>query len=277
MKKLIFLFIISLLSCKKEIKSNPVKVNNHIIHKKAIDTLTIIGNQIWIRETPKTGKVVLKLDNKTVCTLLEKGIKDTIREQIDYWYKIKFNNQEGWIFGSQTTKSMTNYVPNDFKPFIKDFLQNCFIDKNTDSLLQYKSPIIYKYINKKIGFTRYHNPGITCIPQEYDDHNYYSKNYPKINLDFYPEKELKDGFCDKSTNKDGVYFHYIKQLPKYPVWLKDKEDYKMMDIKLPKNCTDNPKIEVTILHKKWIIKRLYFIKNNDKWYLVLSDDCDCSA
>jgi len=278
MKKIAFILIlISLYSCNKEVKTVATIKKATATPIKVTDTLSIIGNKIWIRETPKTGKVILKLDNRTVCALLEKGIKDTIREQIDYWYKIEYHNQEGWIFGSQTTKSITNYTQDNFKPFLKEFLQNCFMSKNTDSLLRYKSPTIYKYIDKKIGFTRFYNPGITCIPQGYNTNNYLNEKYPKIKLNFYPEKELKNGFCEKSSNNDGVYYHYIKKLPKYPIWKNDKDDYEITAIKLPENYKNNPKIEVIILHKKWIIKHLYFIKKNTQWFLVLSDDCDCSA
>lgn len=116
---------------------------------------------------------------------------------------------------------------------MSDFLQASFYGKNTDSLVQYKSPIIYNNIHKEIGFTRYHNSGITCVPQEYNKYNYHSKNYPKLNLPSFNNKEFKDGFCEESDSKDGVYYYDIERLPNYPVFSKD--NYIMKSIILPKN------------------------------------------
>lgn len=288
MKKIFFIYILlAFVNCKKEatvVQNNTtIKVADFSSVK---DTLHIIGNNIWVRETPKTGKVVFKLNNNTVCEVLKKEVKDTIRQNIDFWYEIKFDNKIGWVFGSQTSRchpcksKKSNFkngksISDDFKSFLNDFLQTSFYGKNTDSLLRYKSPIIYKYIHKEIGFTRYHNPGITCVPQEYDKYNYYSKNYPKLDLSFFNDKKPEDGFCEESNSKDGVYYYGIEKLPDYPVFSKD--DYIMKSIPLQKKYRDTPIKAIVVLYDKWIIKQLFFIKADDKWWLVLSDDCDCSA
>jgi hypothetical protein len=34
--------------------------------------LIIEGNQIWVRSTPKTGEVVMKLDDGAICRVLKK-------------------------------------------------------------------------------------------------------------------------------------------------------------------------------------------------------------
>lgn len=280
MKKSLLIFILlAFISCEKE-KETTVTEKKKVTKTTNFDpigkdTLHIIGNSIWVRKTPKTGKVVFKLNDNTTCEVLEKGIKDTIRQNIDFWYKIKTDNQVGWVFGSQTSKSQKLFLLDDFDPFLKDFLQTAFYGKNIDSLLRYKSPIIYKYVHKKIGFTRFYNPGTTCIPQKYNKHNYRSENQLNLDLPFFNEKEFKDGFCVESTSNDGVYYHAINQLPKYPVFLKD--DYVMKSILLPKKYKNAPIKKINILYKKWIIKQLYFIKAEGKWWLVLSNDCDCSA
>ena len=110
MRKFIYIFTITLVifawSCKKdkEIKDTTSVKNNNIEEvQNPSQTLKIIGDQIWVRSEPKTGQVVMKLDDGTVCKLIEKGEKQTIKGTTDYWYKIDYNGKEGWVFGSQTT------------------------------------------------------------------------------------------------------------------------------------------------------------------------------
>jgi len=72
------------------------------------ESLLIIGNDIWVREIPSTGKVVMKLNDGDLCEVLEKGKYEEIRGMKDYWYKIRFNEKEGWVFGSQTSIKLVN-------------------------------------------------------------------------------------------------------------------------------------------------------------------------
>ena len=64
--------------------------------------ITIIGNNIWVRDAPSDGEVIMKLNDGDRCELLEKGKYEEIRGMKDYWYKIKFDGKEGWVYGSQT-------------------------------------------------------------------------------------------------------------------------------------------------------------------------------
>ena len=48
-------------------------------------------------------------------------------------------------------------------------------------------------------------------------------------------------------------------------------------INISEKYHDSEKIKVDILKDKNIIKTMYFITADDKWRLVLIDDCDCSA
>ncbi|RXJ51108.1 SH3 domain-containing protein [Gelidibacter gilvus] len=84
---ILFLLVISSISCNSQINSK----------------LTIEGTNIWIREYPTTGDIIMKLNEGDVCDVLKKDKKDKIGGITDYWYKIKFNNQIGWVFGSQTS------------------------------------------------------------------------------------------------------------------------------------------------------------------------------
>lgn len=78
------------------------------------DRLIIHGKDIWVRDEPATGKVVMKLNEGDKCTVLKEGFVEMIRGDADYWYKIEFNGQEGWVFGSQTS------YKNQSKPIVAD-------------------------------------------------------------------------------------------------------------------------------------------------------------
>jgi hypothetical protein len=70
--------------------------------------LFIHGKEIWVRDSPTTGKVVMKLNDGDRCKILEKGKAETIRGSADYWYKIEYTEKQGWVFGSQTSVKKNN-------------------------------------------------------------------------------------------------------------------------------------------------------------------------
>jgi hypothetical protein len=65
--------------------------------------LVIHGKDIWVRDVPSTGKVVMKLNEGNACEVIKKGTFQLIRGVPDYWYKIRFEGKVGWVFGSQTS------------------------------------------------------------------------------------------------------------------------------------------------------------------------------
>lgn len=69
------------------------------------DTLLIIkGTNVNLRVSPDLEAVrIRQLTTNDTCVILEKGKQDTINEAIDFWYKIRFKNKEGWVFGSFTS------------------------------------------------------------------------------------------------------------------------------------------------------------------------------
>lgn len=67
-------------------------------------SLVIQGTNINMRATPKLDAVIIKqLKTNDSCEVLEKGKKQTVMDKTDYWYKIKFRNKEGWVFGAFTS------------------------------------------------------------------------------------------------------------------------------------------------------------------------------
>ena len=67
-----------------------------------VTQLIIEGKDIWVRDAPVTGKVVMKLNEGDECWILGKTGFEIIRGMADWWYLIEFEGKKGWVFGSQT-------------------------------------------------------------------------------------------------------------------------------------------------------------------------------
>jgi hypothetical protein len=81
-------------------------------------SLLIHGKDIWVRDYPNTGKVVMTLNEGDSCTYYEVGRYDVIRGVGSNWYRIAFNDKTGWVFGSQT--NMKTEDPKNGDPFIEN-------------------------------------------------------------------------------------------------------------------------------------------------------------
>jgi hypothetical protein len=68
----------------------------------SFERLIIQGHDIWLRDEPATGEVILKLNTGDTCEILELGIFEIINGQADFWYRVKYKEQEAWVFGSQS-------------------------------------------------------------------------------------------------------------------------------------------------------------------------------
>ena len=73
----------------------------------AFNELMITGDAVNVRSEPNTSgnNKVFQLNYGDVCTVMDKGNKETIGGKSDYWYHISFNGQEGWVFGSFTSRA----------------------------------------------------------------------------------------------------------------------------------------------------------------------------
>lgn len=66
----------------------------------ASDYMTVTGNNVNVRSMPdKQGAVLFQLDKGDRCRYIETGGEEDVNGYIDYWYKVEYNDQEGWIFG----------------------------------------------------------------------------------------------------------------------------------------------------------------------------------
>jgi len=97
--------------------------------------IAITGKNIWVRSEPSTGEVVMKLNDGDTCRLLEKGKREIVKGIEDNWYKIKFHDKAGWVFGSQTSfrdKTTSIRIGNDL--FSSTISQKELIEKVTNAL-----------------------------------------------------------------------------------------------------------------------------------------------
>lgn len=240
--------------------------------------LTIEGNQIWVRSTPKTGDVVMKLDDGTVCKVLEKGEGQTIRGHKDYWYKIVFNGVQGWVFGSQTSLKQIESL-DDFEIFLDFFLRTYYYGSNLEKLIVEKSWKTSHFMHPDIGVFRMYNPGAACVlfgwdQPEFRENKFLNYKRPNVSEINYFQKMPVRGFCEPSEDPDGVYYKQVDKLPSYPDM---SNDFKMMELPVPEKYQDGQKAVVKILNDGWIIKIMYFMVIEGKWRLIVVNDCDCSA
>jgi len=107
-------------------------------------TLIIHGKDIWVRSEPKTGQVVMKLNEGNTCQIKEKGEFQLIKGSPDYWYKIQFDGKEGWVFGSQTSVRLFEPINNSFTGSLS------YCDENT-TLQDAMAPASFSYDLKTDG------------------------------------------------------------------------------------------------------------------------------
>jgi hypothetical protein len=124
------------------------KLSTNIAENGKENFLIIHGKDIWVRDLPSTGKVVLKLNEGDKCKILEKGKMEILKGRPDYWYKIEFNKLEGWVFGSQTDNSL-------FKPLDQPFTGN--LSAVCDDLLiqEIGTPSSFSYLFKNDNTFRF--------------------------------------------------------------------------------------------------------------------------
>ena len=276
MKKVIIILFISIFvfACKKENKDNKNSQTTTVQTQKNNKSLKIIGNQIWVRQTPSVGKVIMKLDNGTTCKIIQKGKKETIKSQTDYWYKIEYNGKQGWVFGSQTNlrqqektasnnslltkKEINNFVKSfiNSSPSNKEQFKDFFID---DSLFEISNPGAFVFV-KKISYNDFFAQN--KFLNELKDLNkkiIYNK-IPKFDMVSYQWKD-KGFFVNKVTQKD-ILSHWVKS---------DQGDGNYTD-KILKEVTKKEKIisyKLTITLDDGI--KIYFGKINNTIKIVAID------
>lgn len=104
-----FVLLIGLSSCGSSDKpgsDESLLPNDSVVAKKSKpDTLLVIkGTQVNMRVAPDLKAVRIKqLKTNDTCVILEKGKQETVDDMTDFWYKIRFKNKEGWVYGAFTS------------------------------------------------------------------------------------------------------------------------------------------------------------------------------
>jgi uncharacterized protein YgiM (DUF1202 family) len=73
----------------------------------AEDQLMITGDNVNVRSGPTIDQEnkVFQVHSGDICRIVQRGDMDEIGGKLDYWYKISLNGQEGWVFGTFTSKA----------------------------------------------------------------------------------------------------------------------------------------------------------------------------
>ncbi|MEO0471945.1 MAG: SH3 domain-containing protein [Bacteroidota bacterium] len=68
----------------------------------------ITATNLNVRSAPDTeaDNVVFKLGDGDIVDIIERGEQVAIRDMNDYWYKISYQGQEGWVYGAFTSKKL---------------------------------------------------------------------------------------------------------------------------------------------------------------------------
>ncbi len=251
-------------SCKSKKTQNDEQQSNSVKQEKLI----IEGNQIWVRSEPTDGEVVMKLNNGTECLIIEKGKSEIINGISDFWYKISYENEEGWVFGSQTNLKQNNEKTTTSNEEIVTFLNNFF-----DDLSNKKQSLKNYFINDSL-YTLYNPGAIVYINSEkysvlFDIIGKYNMKSNKINFGILPEFDMekfewsqKGNFVAEQincTDISGIATFYNENI---------EESFYNIDkiVKDEKNITY--KLLITeISHGVYF----YFGKVNNQWKIIAVD------
>jgi len=175
------------------------------------------------------------------------------------------------LTGNKETNSFRN--SKNFEYFLYSFLSTVYSNEKIDSLISISSPRILDFVEPSIGFGRFWNMGAACnLYNEGNYEYYYFPVQPDVaNLPLFKNQVPQGGFCDEASTPDGIYYTEVYDLP---------EDWDIEtgeSIPPPRKLKYLNKIMVQVQYNYFVVKTMYFIESNDKWYLLYFDDCDCSA
>lgn len=175
------------------------------------------------------------------------------------------------LTGNKETNSFRN--SKNFENFLYSFLSTVYSNQKIDSLISISSPRILDFVEPSIGFGRFWNMGAAC--NLYKEGNYEYYDFPVqpdvADLPLFKNQDPQGGFCDEASTPDGIYYKQVYDLPE------DWDVIKGESIPPPRKLKYLNKIMVQVQYNYWVVKTMYFIESNDKWYLLYFDDCDCSA
>lgn len=90
-------------------KMDPDYVPKDPVSRSSNDKLFIASEKTWLYEEPiqqMEGQGLIQLDQGQVCIILDRGDRVSFADHTDYWYHVRVDEQEGWVFGYDTSKRM---------------------------------------------------------------------------------------------------------------------------------------------------------------------------
>jgi hypothetical protein len=281
------LFIYSLVfisifwGCKSHTNSNKSENEIDSITVSQIEDayLNIIGNDIWIREKPTDGEVIMKLNDGNNCKIIEKGKEESIKGVSDFWYKIEFEGNVGWVFGSQTSIKQENETGNDDdiedEILIKNLINKLVYiieKKETDNLKK------FFYIENKVFVIS--NPGayiVIGLREEFNLAEYYPINSVK-KTDVVFEKWPEYDFENEDWEKHGCFAEKITEKEFFTKLVNSMKDFGFEpsadEIKYAKEL-DKVTLYKILVTDDYI--RFYIAKKDGKWLITAIDIHDFSA
>ncbi len=290
MKKYTYILIVIsfLYSCNNTTQSNNKTQTNETDLKNSVNNgansdekkhqyLTIEGNDIWVREISKTGKVIMKLNTGNKCIILEKGEEQNINGFIDNWYKIEFNEKQGWVFGSQTSvKSRKNETEEDKNKKLQDTYT-----KIIEIIQSGKTEKLNSFFYDKKMIIIITNPGVYTVGHFHKNLkalHYLHNNIKncKLKFEIWPKFQMenetwsKSGcFAENIKSDNGGFYKIFKSTEKEALGKFSKKEFQK--VKLFGQISS-----IRIIDTK-IITRFYFTYKNGKWLLLAVDNSDFSA
>ena len=117
MKKLVTIVIIAIMTtfiaCGPSANEKALKAKLDSIKKAdsiAIGTTLVINcDKVNMRTTPSVmGGIKTVLNSGYVCKMIERGPAEKIKDSNDYWYKVSYNGNIGWVFGTFTSLAVSS-------------------------------------------------------------------------------------------------------------------------------------------------------------------------
>ncbi len=280
---LFFSLIFFLFSCNSETETDNDKKNTPTQNvktgeenTKAEQFLTIEGKEIWVRNAPTTGEVVMKLNDGDKCKVLQKGEQQTIKGNADFWYEIEFNGKTGWVFGSQTSLktgivSQSKAVSQEEQELaeITDFLEKMHSDFNKISNYFYDKQGVLLITNPGafyiISFTKDLSTMESLIKSPVNCKIEFGK-WPKFNMDEY--KWGKEGCFAEKVKGDKKFQTTAEIMIEYELGLSKEDEQKAKNL--------GKQVQIKILNTATDV-RYYLGKKNGKWSLIGIDISDFSS
>lgn len=265
---------------------NSLNYNEAIVynkkHYRRNDEVNIIFQNIWMAytdpEITEGGEVEhIESDGGEVAVVFPLKPKANFTGT---FYKVVFSRIEGSWYLTQVYADACNGIYQsattdyNFEKYLKEYRENTIFNQGVEKQLKEGELEASGILDSNVGLHVFTNPGAACVSSGMGDYLFRGLVIPK-DYKFYGNIEPKGGFCEPANEPDGIYYDEVDKL-RMAVYI-DEEGYRTQEITLPEYMQHSPIMRVRVLTEGWLGSTLYFVSDGESWYLVLVDNCDCSA